>query len=237
MKLGLERRVALVTGGSAGVGLGIAKALAAEGVRLVIAGRREDALSRACAEIGDARSVSIDLSQVGAAEKLARAAEDVDILVNCAGASAPLGIGGSEADWAVSAQLRMIGGRQLIEALLPHMRANRFGRIISIGGGFEVQQTINAASVFNAAITVYGKSLSHMVAADGVTVNTIALGFIRSEQMDRAPVPVPESAIPVGSYGEPSDVGALVAFLASPVARYITGETISVDGGLRRFAF
>lgn len=234
MKLGLEGRRALVTGGSAGVGLGIAKALAAEGVELVIAGRRADALKQAASEIGTASTVAIDLSLPGTASALAEAAGPVDILVNCAGASAPLGIGGSEEDWQASYQIRGIGRRQLIEACLPHMRAQKFGRILMIGGGFEVQQVINAASVFNAASTVYGKSLSHMVAADGVTVNTIALGFIMSNQ---GPPPVPESAIPVGSYGDPADVGALAAFLCSPLARYVTGELISVDGGFHRFAF
>lgn len=234
MKLDLAGRRALVTGGSAGVGLGVAKALAAEGVELVIAGRRAEALERAASELGGAVTVAIDLAQPGTAVALAEAAGPVDILVNCAGASAPLGIGGSDEDWQASYQVRGIGRRQLIEACLPHMRAQGFGRIFMIGGGFEVQQVINAASVFNAASTVYGKSLSHMVAADGVTVNTIALGFIVSEQ---GPAPVPASAIPVGHYGEPADVGALVTFLASPLARYITGEVIAVDGGFHRFAF
>lgn len=76
-----------------------------------------------------------------------------------------------------------------------------------IGGGFEVPTVINAASVFNAASTVYGKGLSHMVAPDGVTMNTIALGYVRSEQMDRRPVPVGGKDIPVGYYGDPADVG------------------------------
>lgn len=234
MKLHLQGRRALVTGGSGGVGLGIAKALFAEGVELVIAGRRSDALKRAADQLGGAQTVSIDLTQPDTALQLADAAGPVDILVNCAGASAPLGIGGSETDWQASYQLRGIGRRQLIEAFLPHMRASAFGRIFMIGGGFEVQQVVNAASVFNAASVVYGKSLSHMVAPDGITVNTIALGFIQSEQ---GPAPVPASSIPVGYYGDPADVGALVAFLASPLARYITGEVIAVDGGFHRFAF
>jgi len=234
MKLGLEGRRALVTGGSAGVGLGIARALAEEGVELVLAGRRADALERAAAELGGAQTVAIDLTRPDTAKALAEAAGAVDILVNCAGASAPLGIDGSEEDWQASYQIRGIGRRQLIEACLPHMRAQKYGRIFMIGGGFEVQQVVNAASVFNAASTVYGKSLSHMVAADGVTVNTIALGFIVSEQ---GPAPVPVSAIPAGHYGDPADVGALVAFLASPRARYITGEVNGVDGGFHRFAF
>lgn len=237
MNLGLEGRKALVTGGSAGVGLGVAKVLASEGVEIVIAGRRLDVLEEAAAEIGGARIVQVDLTQVGSAATLADASGPIDIIVNCAGASAPLGIGGSEADWAASHQLRVAGRRQLIEAMLPSMRAQKYGRIFMVGGGFEVQSIVNAASVFNAASTVYGKSLSHMVAADGVTVNTIALGFIKSEQAKRGPVPVKESDIPIGYYGDPADVGALVAFLASPLARYITGELISVDGGFHRFAF
>lgn len=237
MKLDLQTRTALITGGATGVGFGIAQELVQEGASVILCARRQAVLDEARARLGDIRTIALDLSVPGAALQLAQEAGDIDILVNSAGASHPIGIGGAEADWAAAYQLRVAGLRQLVEALLPGMRERRYGRIINIGGGFEVQAMINTASVMNAARTVWSKSLSNMVAADGVTVNTIALGFIRSEQMARGPAPVPESAIPAGHYGDPADVGALAALLASPRGRYITGEVIAVDGGFHRFAF
>ena len=118
----------------------------------------------------------------------------------------------------------------------------RFSSLRSWLSQWSVDHT-NARGVMNAARTVYSKSLSHEVARDGVTVNTIGPGVILSEQINEI-FPTQDARedycnrhIPVGYFGEPRDLAVLVAFLASPVARYITGEVIAVDGGSHRFAF
>lgn len=252
MDLQLEGKVALVTGGGTGIGYGIAEILSEEGAKVVLLGRREDVLRDASARLmANARHApeilvhdltAPDAGKAIAAEALERFGH-VDILVNNAGTSEVLGVGGAEDRWQHAYALRVVGPRQLVEALLPEMRARKFGRVINIGGTFEVQSIINSASVMNAARTVYSKSLSHEVAKDGITVNTIGPGVILSEQIDKI-FPTREEReaycaknIPVGYFGEPRDLAALVAFLASPIARYITGELIAVDGGSHRFAF
>lgn len=252
MDLQLKGKIALVTGGGTGIGFGIAEALVQEGVRVVILGRRENVLREAAARLAEFSEFEPeimvhDLTAPNAGKEIAAEALDrfghVDIVVNNAGTSEVLGVGGAEDRWQHAYALRVIAPRQLAEALLPEMRARKFGRIINIGGTFEVQSIINSASVMNAARTVYSKSLSHEVARDGITVNTVGPGVIISEQIDKI-FPTQEARedycnrnIPMGYFGEPRDLAAMVAFLASPVARYITGELIAVDGGSHRFAF
>lgn len=251
MDLKLEGLSALVTGGGTGIGFAIAQVLAEEGVRVVLAGRRRAVLEAAAARLAgtgpDPLVIPADLAAPGAGRDLASAAlaaaGRIDILVNNAGVSRPLGIGAAEADWAQAYALRVVAVRHLAEALLPAMRERGFGRIITVGGSWEVQPVINSASVMNAARTVYHKSLSHMVAAQGVTVNTIGPGVIESEQIARIFADPAErqreiaETIPAGRFGQPRELAVLAAFLASPLAGYITGETIAVDGGRHRFAF
>ena len=252
MDLQLDGKIALVTGGGTGIGFGIAEILAEEGAKVILLGRRQSVLEEAAARIAPAARhapeiLVHDLTADNAGKAIAAEALErfghIDIVVNNAGTSEVLGVGGGEDRWQHAYALRVVGPRQLAEALLPEMRARKFGRIINIGGTFEVQSIINSASVMNAARTVYSKSLSHEVAKDGITVNTVGPGVILSEQIDKI-FPTKEARedycnrnIPVGYFGEPRDLAALVAFLASPIARYITGELISVDGGSHRFAF
>ena len=252
MDLQLDDKIALITGGGTGIGFGIAEMLAEEGARVVLLGRREkvlqDAAERIALKAKHAPGIIVsDLTAHEAGKQIAAEALDrfghIDILVNNAGTSEVLGVGGAEDSWQNAYALRVVAPRQLAEALLPEMRMRKFGRIINIGGTFEVQSIINSASVMNAARTVYSKSLSHEVAKDGITVNTVGPGVIISEQIDKI-FPTKEAReeycsrnIPVGYFGEPGDLAALVAFLASPIARYITGELIAVDGGSHRFAF
>lgn len=237
MELKLTGLTALVTGGATGVGFGIAKALTQEGVKVTIAGRREEVLKKASLALENSKYIVIDIAKEDSGEALYKAAGPVDIVVNCAGASRVIGLKKDEDGWNENYLLRVKEMRRLMEKMLPSMTDKGFGRIINVGGGFEVQSVINAASVMNAARTVYSKSLSHMVAKDGITVNTIALGFIESEQMEKAPPPISADQIPVGYFGKPEDVGNIVAFLVSPLARYMTGEIIGIDGGFHRFAF
>jgi 3-oxoacyl-[acyl-carrier protein] reductase len=251
MDLQLTGKTALVTGASMGIGRAIAKGLAAEGVKICIAARRKPLLEELAKEIvaaGGARPaiVEIDMMEPGAPEKLARAAQQalgsVEILVNSAGGSKPaLPIDAPEALWEESMTLNFTRIRQLTHALLPGMIAKKWGRVINISGKSEPERLI-AAHPAKAAIHAWSKGLSREVGKHGITVNCIPPGRIMSEQIRRKYSPefrAKQSAeeIPVGRYGEPEELASLAVFLASPVARYITGAVLPVDGGLRRYAF
>jgi 3-oxoacyl-[acyl-carrier protein] reductase len=251
MDLDLGGRTALVTGAATGIGFEIARVLTEEGARVVLVGRREGLLREAAAELGQASApepvvLPYDLTLPDAGKIVAAKAQEmagaIDILVNTAGTSLPVGIGASEEAWADAYALRVVATRHLAEALLAGMQERRYGRIVNVGGLFELHGPINATTVMNAARTVYFKGFSQEVAKHGITVNTVTPGMIDSEQIRRM-YPTPESVeeaariIPSGRPGQPRDVAALVALLASPLGGYITGEVISVDGGIRRFAF
>jgi 3-oxoacyl-[acyl-carrier protein] reductase len=250
MDLGIVGKTGLVTGASTGIGRGIALALAAEGVRLAIAARRRNLLDAVAAEIvaaGGARPVVIecDMMQPEAAAAIARAALDglgsVDILVNNAGGSRRFELDASEVQWDEALTLNFTRQRQLTHQLLQQMMDRNWGRIINITGKSE-PEGINGAFCAKAAMHSWAKGLSREVGKRGITVNSIPPGRIMSEQILRNYTPEyrqwqSEHEIPVGSYGEPEDIAQLVCFLASPLARYITGTVIPVDGGLRRYQF
>jgi len=251
MDLQLNGKTALVTGASMGIGRAIAKGLAAEGVKICIAARRKpllEALAKEIVATGGVRPgiVEIDMMEPGAPEKLARAAQQalgsVDILVNSAGGSKPaLPIDAPEALWDESMTLNFTRIRQLTHALLPGMIGKKWGRVINISGKSEPERMI-AAHPAKAAIHAWSKGLSREVGKHGITVNCIPPGRIMSEQIRRKYSPefrAKQSAeeIPVGRYGEPEELAALAVFLASPIACYITGAVLPVDGGLRRYAF
>jgi len=251
MDLQLKGKTALVTGASMGIGRAIAKGLAAEGVRVCIAARRKPLLEELAKEIvaaGGVRPdiVEIDMMEPGAPVKLAKAArqalDSVDILVNSAGGSKPaLPIDAPEALWDESMTLNFTRIRQLTHALLPGMIGKKWGRVINISGKSEPERMI-AAHPAKAAIHAWSKGLSREVGRYGITVNCIPPGRIMSEQIRRKYSPefrAKQSAeeIPVGRYGEPEELAALAVFLSSPIACYITGAVLPVDGGLRRYAF
>ena len=251
MDLQLKDKTALVTGASMGIGRAIAKGLAAEGVRIAVAARRRELLDGLVAEItaaGGAKPaiIEIDVMPEGAAKCLADAARSalghVDILINSAGGSKPaIGIDAPEEAWSESMTLNYIRVRQLTHAVLPDMIERRWGRVVNISGKSEPESMV-AANPAKAAIHAWSKGLSREVGKHGITVNCIPPGRIMSEQIRRKYPPefrAEQSAkeIPVGRYGEPEELAALAVFLASPIARYITGAVLPVDGGLRRYAF
>jgi len=251
MDLKLNGRSCLVTGASRGIGRGIAKVLAAEGCRIAIVARRAPLLEELAAEIaaaGGTRPVVIveDLTRTGAMEQVREqvlaAFGGLDILVNNAGSSRPVKWNATEDEWHEGMRLNFEVVRRLTNQFIPAMRKGHWGRIINITGANE-PPGVNIASVAKAALHNWAKGLSRELARDGITINCLPPGRINSEQILTRLHPTPENRqafieanIPIGYFGEPEDMGYLVAFLASPLARYITGEVIHVDGGMHRFA-
>ncbi len=250
MDLGIAGKTALVTGASMGIGRGIAKALAAEGVRLALVARRLNLLEEVAAEItaaGGAAPVLIqqDFMAEDAAEQIASKAlaalGSVNILINNAGGSRHFGKDAKEEQWIEALTLNFTRQRQLTHRLLDQMIANKWGRIVNITGKSE-PDGVNGAFAAKAAMHAWAKGLSREVGKAGITVNSIPPGRIMSEQIRRNYTPEyrqwqSDNEIPVGRYGEPEDIANLVAFLVSPRAAYITGAVIPVDGGLRRYQF
>jgi 3-oxoacyl-[acyl-carrier protein] reductase len=249
--LQLQGKTALVTGASMGIGRAIAKALAAEGAKISIVARRRNLLEELAAEIVSGGGIQpgiieIDVMPEGAPAKLAQQARDalgsVDILINAAGGSQPpIGVDAPDEAWDYAMTLNFIRVRQLTHSVIPGMIEKRWGRIINITGKSEPERLI-AATPAKAAVHAWSKGLSREVGKHGITVNCIPPGRIMSEQIRRKyseTFRAEQSAteIPVGRYGEPEELAALAVFLASPLARYITGAVLPVDGGLRRYAF
>jgi 3-oxoacyl-[acyl-carrier protein] reductase len=250
MDLDLKSKTAVVTGASIGIGRAIAKGLAHEGARVVAVARRKELLETLAQEVqaqgsGVVIPVIQDIAQEDATKKLAARAiaelDHVDILVNNAGGSRPLPLDAPDHHWDEAVTLNFTRYRQLAHALLPQMMEQRWGRIINITGKSE-PEGLNAAFAAKAAVHAWAKGLSREVGEHGITVNCIPPGRIMSEQIRRNYPEdyrkhFAEEEIPVGYWGEPEDLAALVVFLASPIARYITGTVIPVDGGLRRYQF
>ena len=250
MDLQLAGKTALVTGASMGIGRAIARGLAAEEVEIAAVARRRPLLEELASEIERGqgprpRLIVQDIMAPDAAERLREAAlaqlGHVDILVNCAGGSRPLPIDAAEPAWEEAITLNFTRQRQITHAFLQQMIERRWGRIVNITGKSEPDR-LNAAFSAKAAMHAWAKGLSREVGRYGITVNSIPPGRIMSEQIRRN---YPEeyrkehaaAEIPAGGYGEPEDLAVLAVFLASPLARYITGAVIPVDGGLRRYAF
>jgi 3-oxoacyl-[acyl-carrier protein] reductase len=249
MDLDLKSRTAVVSGASVGIGRAIAKALALEGVRVVAVARRKDLLEALAQEVRTAGGTVIpvvqDIMQEDAATKVATAAiaelGHVDILINNAGGSRPLPVNAPDSDWDEAISLNFTRYRQVTHALLPQMIERRWGRIINVTGKSE-PEGLNAAFAAKAAVHAWAKGLSREIGRHGITVNCIPPGRIMSEQIRRNYPEdyrkhFAEEEIPLGYWGEPEDLAVLAVFLASPLARYITGTVIPVDGGLRRYQF
>ena len=250
MDLQLSGKTALVTGASMGIGRAIARGLAAEGVKVAIVARRTEVLETLAGEIiaagGPAPAILVqDIMAEDAAAKLAEGAGaalgPIDILVNNAGGSRVLAIDAPEERWEEAMTLNFTRPRQIAHALLPQMIARKWGRIICITGKSEPEH-LNAAFSAKAAVHAWAKGLSREVGQFGITINSIPPGRIMSEQIRRNYPEdyrkhFAETEIPVRFWGEPEDLAVMAVWLASPLARYITGAVIPVDGGLRRYQF
>lgn len=260
MDLGLTGRTALVLGGNRGIGLGVAKALAAESANVVIAARDTDRLAAAAAELrtiakGKVHSSRIDLSETdqlaGAIARVTALAGPIDILVNNTGGPA---YGGAaqrpEQEWRRSFDDMILSVITITDAVLPSMRSRHWGRIVTIisSGVIQPIPVLGISNTLRAALAGWSKTLSNEVAAEGVTVNILVPGRIDTErvrQTDEAVataqrISIDEAArrsaatIPIGRYGTVDEIGAAAAFLASERASYITGSMMRVDGGIVR---
>ena len=249
MDLGLNGRVALVTGASAGIGRAIAKALAREGCRIAMTGRREAELAKVADEIvaaGGGRPAIIvhdamKPDYIDALERGLAPLGPLQILMNNAGGSRAFGMEGTDAQWDEALTLNFTRHRQLTHRLLPQMVAGKWGRIVNITGKSE-PEGLNGAFCAKAALTAWSKGLSREVGKHGITVNCIPPGRIMSDQIRRNYTPEyrewqSQHEIPMGRYGEPEELADLAVFLASPRAGYITGAVFPVDGGLRRYQY
>jgi len=249
--LNLQGKRALVTGASTGIGVGIAKALAQEGVELVLTARRTDLLAQVAKDIEHLTGhkplvVGADLIDSGSVALIHAQIKQhlgaVDILVNNAGGSRPFNqLHVPTENWTEAMVLNFERPRQLAEALIDDMIAAHWGRIINITGKSEPDQ-VNGAFCAKAALHSWAKGLSRMVGPHGITVNCIPPGHIVSEQIQRNHSAAfrqdqMDNHIPMRRYGQAQDLAQLGCFLASDVASYITGTLIPVDGGLRRYQF
>ncbi|MDB4975362.1 MAG: Short-chain dehydrogenase [Myxococcaceae bacterium] len=251
MELGLRGKVAVVTGGSEGIGKATALKLAQEGAQVVIAARREDVLRAAAEEIraagGEVLAVVADVTSTADVERLiAQAVERfgrLDILVNNAGtANAKAFEEASEALWEQDIDLKVYAAVRTVRAALPHLK-RQGGRIINITTPAGKQPAARSlpTSVSRAAGIALTKALSKELAEHRILVNTVCVGLIKSAQQERhgaaRGLGVEEhyrelgKSVPLQRVGEALEVANVIAFLASDAASYVTGASINVDGG------
>jgi 3-oxoacyl-[acyl-carrier protein] reductase len=251
MELNFEGRTALVTGASQGIGRTTARMLALAGLNVVAVARRVALVEQLAAEVaghgrGKIIPLAADFYEPDASKRVAveslRLLGHVDVLMNAAGQSRPLLFDASNEQWEEAMVLNFFRVRELTHALVPGMRDQGWGRIVTFTGTSE-PRILNAAYSAKAAVHAWSKSLSREIAPCGITVNCLQPGRIHSEQIKRR-YPTEKSEreyaraeIPVGRFGEPEEIAAVAIFLASPLASYVTGTVIPVDGGSSRFAF
>lgn len=248
MDLGLGGKVALVTGGSKGIGRGIAEGLAAEGVRVALTSRSGERAEEAAAACGG-RGYAFDSSDLGAVPALLDAiAADlgpVDIYIaNTGGPPAGDPLGFTEEQWRAAQTTLLLSPMAILRRVLPGMRERGFGRVVAIGSS-AVREPIDALQLSNAhrpGLVAAFKVLARQNARAGVTFNTVHPGQIATDRMidtagsleaaqERA-----RDAIPAGRLGTVEELAAAAVFLCSQQAAYITGTTLLVDGGLTRSA-
>ncbi|HKP19798.1 MAG TPA: SDR family oxidoreductase [Gaiellaceae bacterium] len=240
MDLGLQGRTAIVCGASSGMGLAIAEALAAEGANVAMFARRRDLLEREAERLG-ALAVRGDLT---VPNDLARLVEQtvgafggIDVLVNNGGGP-PAGPAAGIADEAIegAVELLLLSAIRLTNLCLPHLEASGRGRIVNIQSS-SVRSPIDNLALSNAlrpGIVGWMKTLAREVGPKGITVNTIAPGRIDTERLRSLGGVGDASAIPLGRLGRPAEIAAVVCFLASDQASYVTGAVVPVDGGVTR---
>ena len=260
MDLGLTGKAAAVAAASRGLGRATAHALAAEGCAVALCGRDEARVREAAEQIAratGARTLAVK-ADVGVAAEchdfVTRAAEvfgRLDILVTNTGGPRP---GAFEAvgdeGWEEAYRVTLANVVHLVRAAIPHMRARRWGRIVNIAS-LSAQQPIQGlalSNTFRPAIVGLAETLANELGKDGILVNTVCPGYTRTERLDEVaeararvmgvtPAQVIEAlgrSAPLGRVAEPEELAAVIAFLCSERASYVTGTTIAVDGGATR---
>ncbi len=249
MDLGISGRRAAVAAASDGLGLGTARALVAEGVDLAICGRDPERLAAAVDELrsigtGQVHGLVADVGTTDGAESFVAEATQrlggLDILVPNAGGPPPGGFASTGLGaYRPALELSLLSTVAMCIAAVPAMRAQRWGRVVAITS-VSVRQPIPGLILSNTAragLTGFLKTLALEVAADGVTVNSAQPGSHATERlraMHGGDLTAAAASVPTGVLGRPEDFGAVVAFLCSDQARFITGAAVPVDGGSYR---
>jgi 3-oxoacyl-[acyl-carrier protein] reductase len=237
MDLGLRNRSALVLAASKGLGKASAQALAREGARVTIASRNPEELEKAAQEIGAVRAIPCDVTDPAQIEALFAAVGPVDILVNNQGGPpfAPFETFDDE-QWHKALELSFMSVVRCTRLALPAMKDARRGRVVNLLS-LSIKSVLNNSILSTASrlgVVGMAKLLSDEVAQFGITVNNIATGIILTDRVRKMSMAHLSETVPARRLGRPEELGALVAFLASDQAAYITGATIPIDGGLIR---
>lgn len=250
MDLGIEGKVALVTGASSGLGHAIASALAAEGARVALSGRSRERIDAAASRVGGVGLVWDSTDADGAAGLLDATREALGgtteiLVVNTGGPPAGPPLSHERTAWEDAYHSLVLGPVALVQAALPAMRERRWGRVVNVVGTTvrEPNPPLLLSSSHRAAMITTFKTLAAEVAADGVTLNSVLPGRIHTDRLEslygtpEAIEAMARDEIPAGRPGRPEELAAAAAFLCSEPASYITGETLTVDGGFTRSVF
>jgi 3-oxoacyl-[acyl-carrier protein] reductase len=245
--LGLSGRTALVTGATSGLGLASAEALAAEGANVTLVARRRELLEREAARIGGLAvrgDVTAPRDLERAVEQTVKAFGGIDVLVWNAGGPPPsVGTEVTPETLEEAVALMVEPAVRLVTLCLPYLEQSPGGRILAITSLAAKEPTHHLAlsNTLRPAVTGFFKTLADELGPRGITVNCVAPGRIATARLEHlypdGPTERDLEEIPLRRWGEPHELGDVVCFLASERARYVTGQTIVVDGGLQRALF
>lgn len=242
-----ENQTAVVTGAGRGIGAAIAKRFASEGATVAVVSRTESNSQKTADAInaefpGKARPYACDVSQTASvkamAEKVLADYDRIDILVNNAGVTRDnLMMRMAEADWDSVVDTNLKGAFNCMQVFQRPMIRQRYGRIICIASVAGLMGNAGQANYAASKSGLLGlsKSVARELASRNITVNVVAPGFITTDMTDVLPEELKKKvmgAIPLGTFGEVEDIAAAVAFFASKEAKYVTGQTLAVDGGM-----
>lgn len=237
-----QGRTAVITGGASGVGLDVAMRLRAEGARVALWDRDAAALSRACAVLPDGHAVALDVTDADAVAAAARSTRDlfghIDILITAAGITGPNATVASYPieEWRRVLEVNLTGTFLCCRSIVPFMQESDYGRVIAISSisGKEGNPNASAYSASKAGVLALVKALGKELARTHVRVNAVAPAAFRSpllQQMTAEHVQYMLSKIPMGRFGEPAEISALICWLASDEATFTTGAVFDASGG------